>query len=149
MTTTFRPEVASTIDQARLPEVLTAHIGGGFTTPGGGPRIEVDDPATGEVVASFEVSSPEIVDEAVRNAAEAFARWAAVSPAERGRLLSGVATAIRRDADLLARLESIDSGKPVSQARTDIAGSARYFEYYAGLADKIHGETLPQPNGTF
>ncbi|GGJ62822.1 aldehyde dehydrogenase family protein [Streptomyces brasiliensis] len=65
------------------------------------------------------------------------------------RLLAAVAALIRRDADLLARLESIDSGEPVSQARTDIAGSARYFECCAGLADKIHGETLPQASGTF
>ena len=66
-----------------------------------------------------------------------------------GRRLFAVAAAIRRDADLLARLETIDSGKPLSQARADIAASARYFEYYAGLADKIQGETIPQPSGTF
>ena len=74
---------------------------------------------------------------------------AAVDPAERGRRLAAVAAALRRDADLLARLETIDSGKPLSQARADIAGSARYFEYYAGLADKVQGETIPQPAGTF
>ncbi|MFE9320799.1 aldehyde dehydrogenase family protein [Nocardia sp. NPDC052278] len=149
MTTTFRPEVADVLGRARLTDVLTAHIGGEFTGLGRGGWVDVDDPATGAVVAGFETSSAEVVDDAVRNADEAYRRWRAISPAERGRLLAGAATAIRRDADLLARLECIDSGKPLSQARADIAGSARYFEYYAGLADKIHGETLPQASGTF
>ena len=63
--------------------------------------------------------------------------------------MSAVASAIRGDAELLAHLETVDSGKPLSQARADIAGSARYFEYYAGLADKILGETIPQAPGTF
>jgi aldehyde dehydrogenase (NAD+) len=149
MTTTVRPDIAEAVGAARLPELLTAHIGGGFAAAGQGARVDVDDPATGLVVAGFEVSPPALVDEAVRDAHTAFGRWSALAPAERGRLLAAVGSAIRRDAELLSRLESIDSGKPVSQARTDIAGSARYFEYYAGLADKIHGETLPQAPGTF
>ncbi|MFI7670782.1 aldehyde dehydrogenase family protein [Nocardia sp. NPDC049526] len=149
MTTTFRPEVADVLGRARLTEVLTAHIGGEFTGLGRGGWSDVDDPATGAVVAGFETSSAEVVDAAVRNADEAYRRWRGISPAERGRLLAGAAAAIRRDSDLLARLECIDSGKPLSQARADIAGSARYFEYYAGLADKIHGETLAQAPGTF
>ncbi|MBY8863616.1 aldehyde dehydrogenase family protein [Nocardia sp. CA2R105] len=148
MTRTYRPEVADVISRARFTEVLTAQIGGESSALGRG-WIDVDDPATGVAVASFETSSAEVVDLAVRSANEAFHQWREVPPAERGRLLAGVGAAIRRDAELLAQLESIDSGKPVSQARTDIAGSARYFEYYAGLADKIHGETLPQAPGTF
>ncbi|NKY58978.1 aldehyde dehydrogenase family protein [Nocardia flavorosea] len=149
MTTTFRREVSEILGQARLTDVLTAYIGGEFTGLGRGGWMDVDDPATGAVIAGFETSSAEVVDAAVRDAHEAYRRWRAVSPAERGRLLAVVAAAIRRDADLLARLESIDSGKPLIQAQADIAGSARYFEYYAGLADKIHGETLPQAAGTF
>lgn len=149
MTMTSRPEVGEAVAAACLPEVVTAHVGGDFTAAGPGPVLDVDDPATSAVVGRFEVTSAERVAEAVTNAHEAFGRWAGLAPVERGRLLSRAAEAIRRDAELLARLESVDSGKPVSQARTDIAGSARYFEYYAGLADKIHGETLPQAPGTF
>lgn len=149
MTTTLRAEVAEAVEAAGLPEVLTAHVGGEFTARGGGTVLDVDDPATGAVVARVETTSAERVAEAVVNAHEAFGGWAALAPVARGRLLAAAAAAIRRDGELLARLESIDSGKPVSQARTDIEGSARYFEYYAGLADKIHGEVLSQPTGTF
>jgi len=142
--------VASVLEATGLPTELTAFAGGEFTAADQGARVfDVDDPATGQVVARFAESSAAMVDTAIRDAHDAFLSWRLLDPAERGRRLFGVATALRRDADLLARLETIDSGKPLSQARADIAASARYFEYYAGLADKVQGETIPQPAGTF
>jgi aldehyde dehydrogenase (NAD+) len=59
-----------------------------------------------------------------------------------------IAAILRRNADALAATESIDSGKPLAQAHNDVETSARYFEFYGGIADKIMGETLPQPAGT-
>ncbi len=145
-----RADVAATWHEAALPVELSAFVDGEFTpADSAAPTFDVEDPATGVVVARFAETPAETVGAAVGSAHEAFGSWRALDPAERGRRLSAVAAALRRDADLLARLETIDCGKPLSQARADIAGSARYFEYYAGLADKIQGETIPQPAGTF
>jgi len=139
----------ATLREADLPDVLTSLTGGKFVPRGDGAVLDVEDPATEAIVARFEQTSNDGVAYAVENAHAAWLSWSRLDPAARGRHLMRVADALRAHADLLARLECIDSGKPISQARADIAGSARYFEYYAGLADKIHGETIPQPAGTF
>ena len=64
-------------------------------------------------------------------------------------LLSKIAAGIRADAEELARLDSLDVGKPLSQARSDVEITARYFEFYAGLADKIYGSTIPVDGEAF
>src|SRR5206468_10605765 len=61
----------------------------------------------------------------------------------RGRILTRIARAIRGRADELAQLESRDNGKPLRQSRTDVQVAARYFEFFAGAADKIMGNTIP------
>ncbi|MFI5427141.1 aldehyde dehydrogenase family protein [Aeromicrobium sp. UC242_57] len=134
---------------ANLPDLLTAFIGGAWTPPGRGLVRDVEDPATEQIVARFEESSPDVVASAIEDAATVGRDWARRDPADRGRILLRIADSLRANADLLARLESVDSGKPLSQARADIAVSARYFEYYGGAADKFGGETIPQPHGTF
>lgn len=147
MMATGEPAVQECLAKSGLPPLLTAFTGGDFTAPGStsgaAPVIDVEDPATGSAVARFEETSAGGVDAAVENAHEAWRGWSQLEPAERGRRLYRVAGALRDHADLLARLETIDSGKPLSQARADVAVSARYFEYYAGLADKIAGQTIP------
>ena len=150
MTTAARSDVADVVAKSQLPAELTAFIDGEFVVAAPGvATLAVDDPATGVVVADVVESSADQVADAVRSAHEAQLAWMRLDPAERGRKLLAVAAAIRAEAELLALLETIDSGKPLSQARADIAGSARYFEYYAGLTDKLQGDTLPQPPGTF
>jgi aldehyde dehydrogenase (NAD+) len=62
---------------------------------------------------------------------------------ERGRILARIADAIRRDAAELARTETLDNGQPLSQALGDVETAARYFEFFAGAADKLHGDTIP------
>lgn len=102
------------------------------------------DPATGEVLFEVPVSDAGIVDEAVEASKSALKGvWADVTPAERGRMLFRLAQAIRADAQRLATVECIDSGKPLREAVGDIETSARYFEYYAGVADKLQGDTIP------
>ncbi|MEJ8570446.1 aldehyde dehydrogenase family protein [Microbaculum marinum] len=102
------------------------------------------DAASGTVLCDVPVCDEAVVDEAVAAAKAALkGTWAAVPPAERGRMLLRVAQFIRRDAGRLALLESLDSGKPMREARGDIETSARYFEYYAGMADKLQGDTIP------
>jgi aldehyde dehydrogenase (NAD+) len=73
--------------------------------------------------------------------------WGRVDAAGRGRLLLRMAELIRRDGEHLAALESADVGKPLRQARADAAACARYFEFYGGAADKVHGDTIPYQDG--
>jgi aldehyde dehydrogenase (NAD+) len=110
--------------------------------------IDVIDPADGSVIDHLQRSNAEDIDDAVRAARDAFnGAWGKLNPAERGRLLMRLSTAVADHAEELARLEQVDCGKPTQQARADVVALARYFEYYAGACDKLHGETLPYLNG--
>jgi acyl-CoA reductase-like NAD-dependent aldehyde dehydrogenase len=109
-----------------------------------GETCPTHDPASGEVLRQVPVADAAIVDEAVASAKRALkGPWAKVTPAERSRMLLRVAQEIRGDAEKLAIVESLDSGKPLREAKGDIETSARYFEYYAGIADKLQGDTIP------
>ncbi len=102
------------------------------------------DPATGQVICEIPVSDTDVVDEAVETSKKALKGvWSKITPAERSRILMRVAQEIRNDAERLAKIESLDSGKPLREANGDIETSARYFEYYAGIADKLQGDTIP------
>lgn len=118
-------------------------ISGRWHTASGG-SLPIEDPSTGEIVGELPLASSSDVDEAVDAAqASLHGEWGRSSAAERGRLLSALSGAIAANADQLARLEAIDVGKPLSQARADVRALARYLEFYGGAADKIHGETIP------
>src|SRR5690606_11798309 len=72
--------------------------------------------------------------------------WSSMSGRERGRILHRIADLVERDADRLARLETLDTGKPLREARSvDLRHTIECFRYYAGWADKIEGEVLPVP----
>jgi betaine-aldehyde dehydrogenase len=87
------------------------------------------------------------VDRAVRAARRAFDEtWRDVTAQERGRVLFRLAEAVRKDARRLAELETINSGKPLAESEFDIADVATCFEYYGGLATKLHGEVLNVPD---
>lgn len=102
------------------------------------------DPATEEEIARVALAAPADVDRAVDAAARCLSGpWQETSPRRRVELLTTLADAIEDEQDDLARIETHDSGKPLWQARREVASSARYFRYYAGAADKIHGEQIP------
>ncbi|PSP56963.1 aldehyde dehydrogenase [Halobacteriales archaeon QH_7_66_36] len=122
-------------------------VGGERVPPASEEYVETVDPATGEAFAEVAVADESDVDRAVRAASDAFPDWRDTDPAERGRTLYRVAERIRDHADGLAELESRDQGKPLSQARADIMSAARYFEYYAGAADKLEGISVPVGTG--
>lgn len=132
-----------------FPATLTSIVDGSWTSFGNGPVREFADPSTGLSVGRFEEAAPDVVDAAVESAHRAWqGDWVRMSPADRGRVLLACAQAFRDNATVLARLESLDTGKPVSQARSDVDVTIRYLEYYAGACDKIAGQTLSQPVGT-
>ena len=109
-----------------------------------GKTHPVVDPATGEVYAQVTCSGATEVDAAVQAARKALdGPWAALSSAQRSQLLLRASSALLDARDELARLESRDTGKPLKQAQADAIAVARYFEYYAGAVDKLHGQTIP------
>ncbi|RDY71631.1 aldehyde dehydrogenase family protein [Halobacillus trueperi] len=107
--------------------------------------VATKDPATQEVIAEVPRGGKEDVQRAVLTARKTFEseEWQDFAAEERGRILFDMAGRIRAASEELAQLETKDTGKPISQARGDVEAAARYFEYYAGMADKIFGETIP------
>lgn len=122
-----------------------------WTAGSTGRTIEVKAPATGETFAEIAAGSAEDVDRAVKAARRALEEgaWGRTSAMERGRILSRLAILIADNSEELAQLEARDTGKPMRQARADIVATARYFEFYGGAADKVHGETIPFLPGYF
>ncbi len=113
-----------------------------------GRTLPVIDPSDGQAFDEIPRSDERDIDAAVRAARACYeGPWATLSAAERGRLLMALSQKIDQHADELAALEQRDCGKPTRQAKADAAALARYFEFYAGACDKLHGETLPYQNG--
>lgn len=109
-----------------------------------GELIDAVDPGTGRTVARFAAGGRTDVDRAVQAARSAFddERWFGLAPAARGVILWRAADLIERNADVLSRLESLDVGMPVAQARAMAVECVNLFRYYAGWADKVHGRTV-------
>jgi len=101
------------------------------------------DPATREPFDTIEESSPQDVAAAVRRARAAQKDPDWQRPAYRATVLATVARALQQQAERLAELECRDTGKPISQARADVQATVRYFEFYAGAADKLLGSSIP------
>lgn len=110
---------------------------------GGDSWFTTYDPGTGDALARVHRGGEREVDMAVRSAYAAWHAWKTMPGVERGRIMLKVSAALLENAEGLARIESLDNGKPLRGAMQDIAVAARYFEYYAGLADKLQGETIP------
>ena len=122
-------------------------IGGRWQPSRSGQFREIRDPGNGELVAKVQESSREDVLDAVDAARRAFdtGPWRKTSALDRGKFLLKVADGIRADAARLARLEVQNCGKPLAEAEFDIGDAANCFEFFAGLATKIHGETMQVP----
>jgi len=117
-----------------------------------GKTFPTVNPATGEEIAQVAEADAADVDKAVKAAREAFERgpWRKVSAAERGRYLNRLADLIEQNAEELARLETLDNGKPLAVARAaDLKLTVACYRYYAGWADKIQGRTIPIGNDYF
>ncbi|GAB3675618.1 aldehyde dehydrogenase family protein [Salinisphaera aquimarina] len=120
-------------------------VGGEWVDSSDGEVMTSIDPATREPLVEVPSGTAEDVDRAVTAARQAFesTAWTDMLPAERGRMLNRLALSIRENAEELSRLETLDAGKPLAQSRADVEVAARYCEYYAGVADKLLGETIP------
>src|SRR5258708_38616902 len=111
----------------------------------GAGHLPVTNPATEETLGVVAAAGPGDIDEAVTAARAALCGpWASASARDRGRFLSKISQRILDRIDEFARLETLHNGKPIFESRQiEIPAAAECFEYYAGWADKIHGETIP------
>ena len=119
-------------------------INGDWMEDTDGAVIEVINPATGDVIAKLHEATPAVIDAALASAHAAQSDWAARKPIERGRILRRVADLIRERGDALARLETLDTGKPLQETLVaDWPSGADALEYFGGLAPTVTGETIP------
>src|SRR6187401_231613 len=120
-------------------------INGDRVTASDNGTFDVFDPSSGDVLATVAKATTADIDRAVKTAHAALESkaWGGAPPAERGRAMIRIAQTLRDRVEELATLESRDNGKPLRQSRTDVQVAARYFEFFAGIADKIMGNTIP------
>ena len=108
-------------------------------------RFESLNPSTGKPWATIPAASASDVDRAVQAAHRAFTDgpWSTMLPTERGVLLRKLAEVMKEHSEELGRTETVDTGKLFSETRWQAAYLSNYYHYFAGLADKVHGDTLP------
>src|SRR6266511_3625103 len=109
--------------------------------------IAVRDPASEAVIERLQAATAADADAAVERAAAAFEGWRAVSPADRARLLRRLAERVDAEREELARLEMRNAGKPIVDARAEMAMVVETFAYYAGAPERLLGETVPVAGG--
>jgi betaine-aldehyde dehydrogenase len=109
--------------------------------------LEVLNPATEEVVESLEPATEDDADAAIARARDAFPAWRDVQPGDRSRLLRSLADALDAEQENLAQLESKNTGKPIGDSRGEMAMVAETFHYYAGMPERLLGDTIPVSGG--
>ncbi len=126
------------------PHEYKLFIGGEWVDSASGAIFATLNPATEAVIGLVPRGNSVDVDAAVSSARAAFeGEWARYAPKERAALLFETARLLRERVSEFAELETLDQGKPLQLARNEVLGAARYFEFYAGAADKFYGETIP------
>ena len=130
------------------PAPTSSFINGGYARGGGEGRITITNPATEEDWHDVAAATAADADAAVRGAQRAFEQdWRDMKPGRRAELLFAIARAIREHAEELAQLDVKAVGKPIADARDEVALGARIFEYYAGAVGKFFGHTIPVASG--
>src|SRR5438093_1235156 len=122
-------------------------VGGEWKDSSNGLASSILDPSNNQVIAEVPRATKQDARAAVDAAKTAFhsPEWRDMDSAKRGRILTKLTSLVRENSDELARLETMNEGKTLRESKGDVAWAARAFEYFAGLADKIEGETIPVP----
>ncbi|MBN8994027.1 MAG: betaine-aldehyde dehydrogenase [Rhizobiales bacterium] len=119
------------------------HIGGAYVAAAGAKTFTTVNPATAAVLAEVEMAGPAEIERAVEAARAGQAKWAAMTGLERGRVMKRAADLLRARNDELARLETLDTGKPIQETSVvDVISGADCLEYFAGLAGGLAGEHI-------
>jgi aldehyde dehydrogenase (NAD+) len=126
------------------------YINGKFVKGVEGKTFEVLNPTNEKIICSVHEATEKDVDIAVKAARAAFnGPWSKLPSAERGRLLMKLADLMEKNLTKLASVESLDNGKSINNAKTDITSAAGCLRYYGGWADKVHGKVVDTQPGTF
>ncbi|MEN0105461.1 MAG: aldehyde dehydrogenase family protein, partial [Pseudomonas sp.] len=126
------------------------YIDGGYVDATSGTTFEAINPANGEVLAEVQRASQADVERAVESAEKGQKVWAAMTAMQRSRILRKAVDILRERNDELAALETLDTGKALSETRyVDIVTGADVLEYYAGLVPAIEGEQIPLRDTSF
>jgi len=136
------------VSRTELPDTLAPgrlFIGGEWADAADGAAFEVVNPARGETLTEVAEGDAADVDRAVGAAREAFdsGAWPAMAPRKRARILWEIARGLEARKDEIARVETLQNGKPLFESGIDVAMTIETFEYYAGWVTKIEGETVP------
>ncbi len=133
------------MSQIELPSLRTIPFVAGSFAEGQGGVDDLIDPWTGTALTKVATATPVQVEAALAAARQAFdsSDWPHRPPADRGAILHRIAAALQMRAEAFARVEAVNSGKPLSAAIREVEGAARVFTYYAGAMDKFFGETIP------
>jgi betaine-aldehyde dehydrogenase len=124
-------------------EDLKLYVGGRYVEAASGRTFETVNPATGQTLATVHEADAEDVDRAVQSAISGFAEWSRMTGAARGRVLKRAADLLRARREELARLEVLDTGKPIAEAAVvDVDSGADCLEYFGGLAASLAGEHI-------
>ena len=118
-------------------------IGGEWTNGSGGQRIEVYNPATGEVFATVPSALKEDAEEAIESADQAFKAWAALTPFQRGGYLRNASKIVFERAEEIAKLMTQEQGKPLAEALGEVKKGADILRYYAEEGERIYGRIIP------
>ena len=131
---------------SQAPMKFDMYIHGEWHAGASSDRIEVMNPAKGELLATVPDGGQEDIDRAVESAREGLAAWRATHPRDRSKILYRIAATLQERAEEFAELYTLNSGSSMWTGlwtMNDVAG--RRFEYYAGMADKIRGDTFVTP----
>ncbi|MEQ1541904.1 MAG: NAD-dependent succinate-semialdehyde dehydrogenase [Novosphingobium sp.] len=126
---------------------LSLFINGSWKLGEGRDLFPVVDPARGETIAEVPMATPADLDEALDAAAKGFALWRATPVEQRAAVLKKAAALLRERADAIAHLLTLEQGKPLAEARSEVAGSAQLFDWAAEEASRIYGRVLVRPTG--
>lgn len=124
-------------------------IGGEWFVPVDRHYVKSIDPSSGKTLGNFLQGTAADVDIAVKSAELGFREWVALSPKNRSQILLEIARLIRLKSAMLSHIETLQTGKPVHVSKGDVETCARYFEYFAGISDKIFSEVIPASNDHF
>lgn len=120
---------------------------GGQLLPGNGEEVVLRNALNGRESLRYPDGGAAAANAAVSAAMQGQREWTQLTHAQRGRVMTAAAAEIRNQAEPLARLEALSSGKPIRDCRGEVQRVAEMFEYYAGWTDKLYGDVIPVPSG--
>lgn len=134
----------ATQESPLLAEQYELLIDGEYRPSSTGKTFSTTNPSTEETLTEVAMASADDVDAAVQSANAAQEDWARRDPKERAAILHDIADKVRDNRSMLAEYATLHNGKPLSESESEVDVYADYFDYYAGIADKVQGESIPR-----